>query len=156
MRAPTTDAGPPRTVEAVQFRGPPADPPGVERESGGRIGRAYVRDAAGERLYLEAGDWIVPDPDHLGRFYVSADATFRRVWEPVEPEPITAYRGIVVGYERAPDDYVWPQAEAVPCAAPPFTPLSVTPFGEVSEPPATPTKHANTPDDAPDAQGDHQ
>lgn len=138
MRTATGEPG--RTTEAWQFTGPPADPPGVERESGGRIGRAFVIDALGRRVYPEPGDWILPDPDG-GHHLVSDPRTFAVAWEPVtavapkSSSPTgsrvggpTVVAGTANGWDLR-NDHVAS---------------------------GTPAKHANVPQDAPDAHGDNQ
>lgn len=87
----------PAEVEAVQFTGEGADPPGAQRcgcaaqcdpatGSGAECnlcGSAFVTTAHGDQIRLSPGDWVVTEPDGRGFYPVKADI-FAARWEPVE------------------------------------------------------------------------
>lgn len=71
----------PQLVSAVQYQ------PGLEH--GGvqfKRGRPFVTTAHDQPVFIEPGDWIIPDGEP-GRFYPVKDAIFRATYEPVEPQP---------------------------------------------------------------------
>jgi hypothetical protein len=173
FRLRTAAGQPERIIDAVQFLGPAADPPGVARESGGRIGRAYVIDALGRHVYLEPGDWILPDPDRAGHYLVSGHETFAKAWEPVTVTLAhnVAYPGTLATGEPAspaPDPTRVSFALSRVDASVPYYRVDPAPsprsgFGvslaDLTGPalPETPVPNvANAPDDAPDAHGDNQ
>lgn len=61
------------SVEANQFLHPATAPAGVRTEEDSR---AYVVTAHGQKVYLEAGDWVVAEPDGRG-YYPIKDDIFR-------------------------------------------------------------------------------
>jgi hypothetical protein len=182
FRLRTAAGQPERIIDAVQFHGPAADPPGVARESGGRIGRAYVIDALGRHVYLEPGDWILPDPDRTGHYLVSDPETFARAWEPVTPsEPawrvtlteVSTRGGFGVSLADLPETDPTRVPFALSRVDPSVRYYDVdtvvrdagrsmhNPHWNVAPPdaplPETPVPNvANAPDDAPDAHGDNQ
>jgi hypothetical protein len=80
----------PVVVDAEQFGGFYATPypRGVEFEDNSNDPskeryRFYVVTAHGQRAYLEAGDWVIAEPDNRG-FYPCKDEIFKATYEPVE------------------------------------------------------------------------
>lgn len=77
----------PTEIEAVQFTGKDPIPPGVMHAKGryGFPGAYYVVTLHNQRVYLEPGDWIAPEPDGV-HYYPIKDAVFQATYEPVEEE----------------------------------------------------------------------
>jgi hypothetical protein len=80
----------PVVVEAEQFGGfyQARYPTGVEMEENSNEPwkeryRFYVVTAHGQRVYLEAGDWIIAEPDGRG-YYPCKPDIFEATYEPVE------------------------------------------------------------------------
>ena len=69
----------PIEVEAEQFLHPATSPRGVFTEEDGR---AYVITIHLQKVYLESGDWILPEPDGE-HFYPVKDDIFRATYEAV-------------------------------------------------------------------------
>jgi hypothetical protein len=69
----------PVVVEAEQFTHPATAPRGVRTEEDGR---AYVVTIHQQKVYLEPGDWILPEPDGE-HFYPVKPDIFAATYEPV-------------------------------------------------------------------------
>ena len=69
----------PVEIEAVQFDGV-NDPIGVWRRDEDLT--PYVVTIHGQRCYIQAGDWIVPEPDGV-HFYPVKPDIFTATYEPV-------------------------------------------------------------------------
>lgn len=69
----------PIIVEAEQFSHPVITPRGVQREEDGR---AYVVTVHEQKVYVELGDWILPEPDGK-HFYPVKPDIFADTYEPV-------------------------------------------------------------------------
>jgi hypothetical protein len=73
----------PTIIEAEQFHHPATAPRGVRTEEDGR---AYVITAHEQKVYLEPGDWIVPEPGKEDRYYPIKPNIFEATYKPeVEP-----------------------------------------------------------------------
>jgi hypothetical protein len=70
----------PTLITAEQYTGSAPDPAGVFRRSDDR--RPFVSTAHGQWVYLEPGDWVVPEPDGRGHYPVKPDI-FAATYEPV-------------------------------------------------------------------------
>lgn len=69
----------PVIVEANQFLHGATAPLGVHNEEDGR---SYVVTIHNQKVYLEVGDWILPEPDGI-HFYPVKDEIFKNTYEPV-------------------------------------------------------------------------
>lgn len=69
----------PVVVEANQFTHPATPPYGVRTEEDGR---AYVVTAHLQKVYLEPGDWILPEPDGE-HFYPVKPDIFAATYDPL-------------------------------------------------------------------------
>lgn len=69
----------PVVVEAEQYTHPAITPRGVRTEEDGR---AYVVTIHHQNVYLEPGDWILPEPDGE-HFYPVKDSVFITTYEPM-------------------------------------------------------------------------
>lgn len=69
----------PVVIEAEQFTHPATATRGVRTEEGGR---AYVVTVHQQKVYLEPGDWILPEPDGE-HFYPVKPDIFAATYEPV-------------------------------------------------------------------------
>lgn len=67
-----------KLVEANQFQHAATAPVGVRVEEDGR---AYVMTAHKQKVYLEPGDWVVPEPNGDG-YYPIKDVIFRDSFDP--------------------------------------------------------------------------
>lgn len=71
-------------VVAEQFFPDQPLPPGVHPASVQEYApQPYVITAHGQRVYVEAGDWIIPEPNESG-YYPCKDVIFRDTYEPAE------------------------------------------------------------------------
>lgn len=68
----------PVIIDAVQFDGS-NDPTGVGRREDGE---PFVVTIHGQRCYIEAGDWIIPEPDGV-HYYPCKAAVFAAIYEAV-------------------------------------------------------------------------
>ena len=66
-------------IEANQFTHPATSPVGVRTEEDGR---AYVVTIHEQKVYLEPGDWVLPEPDGK-HYYPVKDAIFKQTYEPI-------------------------------------------------------------------------
>jgi len=71
----------PTEITAEQFLPPHYIPRGVKIENGGR---AFVTTIHEQRVYLERGDWIVPEPDGI-HFYPIKPDIFEKKYELILP-----------------------------------------------------------------------
>jgi hypothetical protein len=69
----------PVVIEAEQFVHPATAPMGVYTEEDGRC---YVVTIHKQKVYLESGDWIVPEPDGIHYYPIKPDI-FANTYEPL-------------------------------------------------------------------------
>lgn len=67
----------PVVIDAVQFTGS-NDPTGVFRDDDGN---PYVVTVHGQRCYIAAGDWVIPEPDGI-HYYPCKPNIFAMAYEP--------------------------------------------------------------------------
>ncbi len=87
----------PTEITAEQFTGEGPDPKGVYRMDAAitdvqdlepikiEANAPFVTTIHGQAVYLEPGDWIVPEPDGV-HYYPVKNEIFRNTYEPVETE----------------------------------------------------------------------
>lgn len=77
----------PIIVEAEQFTHPATPPRGVHIEEDGR---AYVMTIHLQKVYLETGDWILPEPDGE-HFYPVKPDIFSATYEPITDHVVQVF-----------------------------------------------------------------
>ncbi len=90
----------PILVEAEQYLHPATAPHGVRTEEDGR---AYVVTIHKQKVYLEAGDWILPEPDGE-HFYPVKNVIFAATYEPADgpgESPGAAWSDVAASAYRA-------------------------------------------------------